>query len=217
MIELDFAVRGVEIAPHSATPLLLFKLHVANRTPAVPVEHVSLQTQLRIEAARREYDEQDRERLVELFGGAVDWERNLRALLWANAGAAIPPFDAECTVDLSVPCSSDFTIAATKYFNGLEGGEAPLLFLFSGTVFHRDAEGDLQISQIAHDKEAACRMPVTIWHRLMERYYGNSVWLSVDRDLFEAIHRYKRQNGIATIDDALRRLVAAQLPAEVPS
>ena len=61
-------------------------------------------------------------------------------------------------VDLPVPCSFDFNVAATKYFYGLEGGEVPLAFLFSGTVFYRDADDFLQMEQIPWSKEAEYRL-----------------------------------------------------------
>jgi hypothetical protein len=54
MIDLDLAIDGVEIARQSAVPLLLFKLRVANPTPNVPIEHVMVQTQIRIEATHRD-------------------------------------------------------------------------------------------------------------------------------------------------------------------
>jgi hypothetical protein len=209
MIDLDFAVEGVEIARGSAVPVLGFTLRVSNKTPELPVEHVGLQAQIRIEATHRNYSERERERLVELFGGAGDWDRSLRGLLWANASVTIPAFAEACTVELPVPCTYDFEIAATKYFDGVEQGEAPLLFLFSGAVFYRNSDGDLQISQIAHHKEAGFRLPVTVWQSMMQRYYPDGVWQRIGRDVFDEVDRYKRRHGLASWDEALRRLVDA--------
>ena len=48
---------------------------------------------------------------------------------------------ASTVVDLPVPCSSDFNLAATKYFAALEEGEIPLCFLFSGTIFYEARRG----------------------------------------------------------------------------
>ena len=209
MIDLDFAVLDVAVASSSATPTLAFKLCVTNKTPALAVEHVSLQVQIRIEAAQRSYNPRERERLVELFGTAEDWDRSLRGLLWTTASAAIPRFTDSCTIDLPVACSTDCNIAAAKYFDGVVDGEAPLLLLFSGAIFYRDTDENLQITQVPHHNEASFHLPVRIWHAMMQHYYPDSVWLRVERALFDDLCRYKRQAGLASVDDALRRLVAA--------
>jgi len=213
MIDLDFAVTCAEAARHSAAPLLVFKLQISNGNPATPVEHVALQAQIRIEAAQRDYDANERGRLVELFGTAEDWDRGLRGLLWTTTSAAVPGFAEECNIELPVPCSYDFNIAATKFFHGVERGEVPLSLLFSGAIFFRNADGDLQIGQIPHHKEAGFRLPVSIWHAMMQHYYPDSLWLRIDRGMFEEIERYQRRNRLATVEEALRRLLAAP-PAE---
>ena len=55
--------------------------------------------------------------------------------------------------------------AATKYFSGLEDGEVPLNLLFGGSIFYRDADGALQVTQIPWHKEAPYRLPVKTWRR----------------------------------------------------
>jgi hypothetical protein len=207
VIDLDFAVAGVEIDRFSASPLLLFALRLTNPTPAVPVENVMLRAQIRIEARQRPYGPREQERLGELFGAAADWDRTLRSLLWTHASASVPAFAEECTVLLPVPCSYDFHIAATKYFYGLESGEVPLLLLFSGTVFWRNSAGALQIGQIAHHKEASYHLPVRIWQAMMDHYYPDSVWLRVSRDLFEKLYRHKRRSGLASWEQTLESLL----------
>ena len=47
-----------------------------------------------------------------------------------------------------MPCSYDFSLAATKYFAALEEDGMPLCFLFSGTIFYRADEDALQVEQI---------------------------------------------------------------------
>lgn len=210
MIDLDLAIDGVEIARRSAVPLLLFKLRAANPAPNVPIEHVMVQAQIRIEAAHRDYSAGERERLSELFGAGEEWSRGLRGLLWATASVAIPGFVGECTVDLPVPCSQDVEIAATRFFDGVEQGDAPLSFLFSGPIFFRNEEGDLQIAQIAHHNEARFRLPLAVWRSLMATHYADAVWLRIDRDLFEAIGRYKRRERLPGIGEALRALLARE-------
>jgi hypothetical protein len=74
-----------------------------------------------------------------------------------------------------VACSQDFEIAATGFFDGVEEGDAPLSFLFSGPIFFRNEDGDLQIAQIAHHKEAGFRLPLAVWRSLMATHYADTV------------------------------------------
>ena len=58
-------------------------------------------------------------------------------MLWTHASAVVPSFTGSTAVELQVPCSFDFNVAATKYFHGLADGDIPLCLMFSGTVFLR--------------------------------------------------------------------------------
>ena len=80
-------------------------------------------------------------------------------MLWTHASAVVPPFTGGTVVDLPVPCTYDFNLAATKYFDALEEGDIPLCFLFSGTIFYEAADGGLQVTQIPWEKEAYFRLP----------------------------------------------------------
>ena len=101
-----------------------------------------LRCQIQIEATRRHYTAEEEARLRDLFGEPERWGQTLRAMLWTHAdlgGARRSP--ARPSTELPVPCTYDFNVAATKYFYGLEQGEVPLDFLFSGSVFYEDARG----------------------------------------------------------------------------
>ena len=213
MIDLDFAVEEMRVERHTASPLLMCVLRVTNRTPTIQVRNVMLRCQIRIEPNRRHYGPREHETLIELFGLKERWGETLRGFLWTHTDALIPAFDDDCTIDLPVPCSYDFNVAATTYFHGLEDGEVPLSLLFSGTIFYADPDGRLQIEQIAWSKEATYRLPVTVWHAMMAHYYPNGMWLCLGKDVFEGLLRYKRTHGHPTIDRALTALLAAQ-PAE---
>lgn len=208
MIDLDFAVEGARVEPYSTAPLLLFKLKVTNKSPAVPVQNLMLNCQIRIEPTRRQYGPGDHDRLRDLFGEPERWGQTLQGFLWTHASAATSQFQSDCEIDLPVACSFDFNIAATKYFYGLEDGEAPLLLLFSGSVFYRDGDGCLQICQIPWSKEAAFRLPVKTWRSMMDHYYPDSAWLRLRRDVLDQLYRYKRQSGLPTFEMALERLLA---------
>lgn len=211
MADLDFTAEAAEVEPYAAAPTLMLKLRVTNKTPRVEVQNVSLLCQVRIEATQRRYAAADHERLVELFGEKHRWSETLRSMLWTHASVQVPGFAADRLVNLPIECSYDFNIAATKYFYGLEGGEVPLTLLFSGTVFYRDAGGGpLQMDQISWSKETAFRLPVRLWQDMMEQYYPNSAWLRIDRDVFDAIYRYKRDRGFTSFDKALLSLLETQ-------
>lgn len=209
MVDLDFNAESVEMEPYAAAPTLLFKVRVTNRTPDVAVQNVSLVCQVRIEATRRRYAAADHERLVELFGERHRWSETLRSMLWTHTSVQVPAFETDRVVSLPVECSYDFNVAATKYFYGLEGGEVPLSFLFSGTVFYRDG-GSLQMDQISWSKESSYRLPVRLWQDMMDQYYPNSAWLRIDREVFDAIYRYKRNRGFTTWDKVLLSLLEGQ-------
>ncbi len=212
MADLHFTVEGVDIERFAAAPTLLFKLRLANAVPETAVQNVMLTCQLRIEATRRRYSAEEQERLSELFGEAPRWDDTLRSMLWTHAAVQVPAFEGEPErlVDLPVPCSFDFNVAATKYFYGLEAGEVPLTLLFSGTVFYRDAGGTLQMGHIPWSKEAEYRLPVGVWQGMMDHYYPASAWLRIERDLFDEIYRFKRREGFTSWEQTLRALLDRQ-------
>lgn len=210
MPNLSFRVEGAEAVPFAAQPLIGLKLHVSN-TPAEETIHtVMLRAQIQIEAPRRQYSAEEKKRLRELFDQPERWSRTLRPLLWTHASVAIPAFAGQTETELQVPCTFDFNVGATKYFQALGDGDIPLNLLFSGTVFYADAQAKLQAVPIPWDKESRFRLPVCIWREMMELYYPNTAWLCLRRDLFEELYRYRVEHGIPTWEQALERLLAAE-------
>src|SRR3954471_15730363 len=145
MLDLTFRVDGAEPVPFAASPLLAFKLHVgqAPGTKPAAIQTVVLRCQIRIEPSRRGYGGEEQERLRDLFDTPDRWGRTLRGMLWTHTSLVVPPFTGATVVDLPVPCTYDFNVAATKYFDALQGGEVPLTLLFSGTIFHEADGGGL--------------------------------------------------------------------------
>ncbi len=115
----------------------------------------------------------------------------------------------ETVVDLPVPCSFDFSLAATRYFSALEGGDLPLGFLFSGAVFFEAGDGDLQVRPISWSKEASFRLPASTWRELMEVFHPNTAWIKLRRDVFDRLDRYKSDQGMPTWERTLERLLDA--------
>lgn len=206
MPDLNFRVDGVEAVPYAADPLLTFQLLVTN-SQAEAIHAVALRCQVRIECARRVYNEREETRLFDLFGERSRWTRTLRSMLWTHANVTVPSFSGSVATDLPVPCTFDFNIAASRYFDGLDSGEAPLTFLFSGTVFYSAADGTVQVNQISTSKEASYPFPVKVWKELMEMYYPNSAWLCLRKDVFDRLHDYKKRQGIPTWEQTVESML----------
>ena len=145
----------------------------------------------------------------DLFGDPNRWSQTLRTMLWTHAVVVVPSFAQQTVVDLPVPCSFDFNVAATKYFHALENGDLPLIFLFSGTVFYEDETASLQAVPISWEKEATFKLPVHAWRELIESYYPNSAWLTLRKDVFDRLYQYKVRCGIPTWEQTLERLLDA--------
>jgi hypothetical protein len=219
MPDLDFVIEGAEPVSFAAAPLLALKLRVSQNGAAgdrVPIHAVVLRCQIRIEPGRRRYEPPEPARLLDLFGTQDRWGQTLRPMLWTHVSVVVPPFTACATIDLPVSCSFDFNVAATKYFYALEEGDVPLCLLFSGTVFHESEEAGLQVAQISWEKEATYRLPVRVWKETMERYYPNSAWLCLRRDVFDRLYQYKSRCGLASWEQALETLLAPAERRDVP-
>ena len=216
MPDLQLTIEGAEVVQYAAAPLLAFKVRIVNQ-PADEVLHtLALRAQIQLEVSRRKYDANEQARLRDLFGEPSRWGQTLRTMLWTHANVMVPRFAGSTVVDLPVPCSFDFNVAATKYFHGVTGGDLPLCFQFSGTVFYQGADDTMQVAPISWDKEAKYRLPVKVWKDLMEMYYPNSAWLSLHRDTFEKLYQFKVREGITTWEEALERALSA-LPETVRS
>ena len=207
MPELSFQVEGAEAVPFTAAPLLAFKLRITNADAGEKIQSVALRCQIQIESTHRKYGPGEQKKLLDLFGAPERWSRTLRAMLWTHASAAVTPFKGTTIVDLPVPCTFDFNVAAAKYFAALEDGEVPLNLMFSGTIFYEPAGGPLQVEQIPWDREAKYRLPVSVWKEMMDIYYPNSAWLCLRRDVFDKLSQYKMDRGIPTWEQALESLL----------
>jgi hypothetical protein len=209
--DLRFAVLDACAAPHAAVPTLTFGIRVES---AAPVHAILLHTHLQIEPRRRPHNPSEQERMTDLFGETGRWKDTLRPLIWSRTSVTVPAFEASIDVDLPVVCTYDFEVAAARYLDALEGGDVPLLFLFSGTVFVKTDSG-FQVEQVAWDNEASFRMPVQVWRDLMEAHFPGCVWLRIRRESLDALHRFRARHGLLNWDDAIdalleRRGAAAQ-------
>jgi len=211
MPDLRFQIESASVVPFAAIPMLAFQLQIRNAMADEKIHTIALRCQIQLEVTRRRYVPQEQERLLDLFGQPDRWSQTLRNLLWTHANAVVPVFaGANTMVDLQVPCTFDFNVAATKYFEALTDGEIPLLMLFSGTVFYAPPDSPLQVAPISWEQEARYKLPVQLWRKMMESYYPNSVWINLRRDIFDRLYLYKMQHGIPTWEEVLEQMLCNQ-------
>jgi Family of unknown function (DUF6084) len=210
MPELSFQIEGAEVIPNAVSPQLAFKLRLTNSNSEEAIHTVALRCQIQLEVARRKYSPDDQARLRDLFDEPSRWSQTLKNLLWTHASIVVPSFQGTTLADLPVPCTFDFNVAATKYFDGLTDGEVPVCLQFSGTVFYANAERGLQVAPISWDKEARFKLPVKVWREMMEAYYPHSAWLCLDKDVFDRLYQYKVRHGIPTWEEVLESILPVE-------
>jgi hypothetical protein len=209
MPDLSFEVINAEVAAYSVLPLLIFKMRIANEIEEEQILNINLKCQIMLAVTQRRYNVEEKAKLQELFGEPERWGKTLRTFLWTHITTVVPRFSGSTIVDLPVPCSYDFEVVSTKYFNALEDSEIPLTFLFSGTIFYAGEADNLQISQISWSKEASYRLPVALWKEVIGTYFPNSAWIRLQKDVFDQLYQYKIKHSIITWEEALIQLLRA--------
>lgn len=216
MPDLSFRIEGAGVVQFAASPLLGFALRIENAPVEEMIHTVMLHCQIQIEATRRRYASEEQPKLIDLFGEPERWSRTLRSLLWTHVSVVVPKFTGSTIVELQVPCTFDFNVAATKYAAALNGGDLPVCFLFSGTAFYDDGSGGLQVAPIPWEKEARFQLPLSAWREVIDAYYPNTAWMCLRRDVFDRLYAYKLAHGIPTWEQAVEALLSA-VPTMGPS
>lgn len=211
MIDLNFHIESVDVVKFAAAPQLSFGLRVdaAEAFRQIPIQLVLLRAQIRIEPTRRAYPETTAPGLFDLFGEPERWGASMRSLLWTHANLPIPSFVGSTRVSLPIECTFDFNVAATKYFDALPDGAAPLCFLFSGTCFYESERG-LQAAPISWEREAAFALPVSAWREMMDRYYPEGAWLRLKKETFDRLYKFRTSRGLPSWERALEALLPAK-------
>jgi hypothetical protein len=202
---LTFEVVDARPEPYAAIPTLLLRLRIA-AAEGEPVHAVALRGQIMIEPQRRRYAATEEEQLVELFGETPRWGDTLRPFLWTHVATMVPSFTGSTEIDLAVPCTYDFEVAAAKYLHALRRGEIPIVLLFSGTAFSMDA-GVLRVDPVPWHEEASFRLPVATWRAVMDLYFPNCGWVRVRRDTLDALQRFKASRALLGWDEVLTQLL----------
>lgn len=193
MTEFSFSCTGVRADRYAAGPTLVFRLRIT-ATPDTRVHALALRCQLRIEPARRGYQPAEADGLADLFGDRSRWGSTLKPLQFAEVALMVPGFTGETEVDLPVPCSYDLDIAATRYFHALREGEVPLLMLFSGTAF-TGARG-FHVEPVPWDREAHCRLPVTVWREMVDQHFPGCGWVRLSRDTLDELLAFRSRGAL---------------------
>jgi hypothetical protein len=204
--ELVFDCTGARPDRYAMTPAMNFLLRISE-TSGESVEAIALRCQIRIEPARRKYTPAEAERLGDLFGETERWAETLRPVQFTQVAVMVPRFTGSTEIELPVPLSYDLEIGATRYFAGLDGGEVPLLLLFSGTLFAISG-GRIQAGQVPWSKEAAYRLPVSLWREAVDAHFPNCAWIRMSRPVMDELLRYKSRRALPTWDATIESLLA---------
>jgi hypothetical protein len=207
MPDLSFRIEGASPVAFAVSPQIALAVRVVNSRPEHPVQSALLRCQIQIDAAARSYEPDESEALRDLFGEGTVRGRAQTRLAWVQTAVVVPPFTNDAAFDVHVPCTFDMCIATAKYFRALLEGGAPVVMLFSGTVFHRDAEGALRTSPVPWSTEARFTVPGQVWRDAIADHYAGITPVPLRRDLFDRLDRYRRDNALPTWDHAIERLL----------
>jgi hypothetical protein len=205
MAELSIEVTDASVECYAAVPTLRFRTRLKEETGAT-IHAIALRTQVRIEPQRRRYDPDEEGRLVELFGQTPLWGDSLKPFLWTHIDTMITGFETETETELPVTCTYDFEVAGAKYLHGLSGGEVPLLFLFSGTVFTKGTSG-FAVELVPWHLESRFRLPVSLWRQTMDAYFPDSGWLRLPRATIDRLQRFKADRVLPTWEETFAVLL----------
>jgi hypothetical protein len=202
----EFSVLGAEYIQFAAAPTLKFTLQ-ADDASGRDIFTIALSMQIHIDPARRRYDAETRELLADLFGAPERWSATTHSFLWTRSDVLVRSFSGTTTFDLTIPCTFDHELAASRYFTDLPDGEAPLSFHFNGTVFYAADDGRLQMTQIPWDRSARFGLPVATWHAMMAHHYPHGRWIALHEETLAALRRCRSARGLPTLDSTIAQLL----------
>jgi hypothetical protein len=203
---LEFTILGAEPIAHAATPGVRFHLHITE-PEGRDVYTIALSTQVHIDAARRTYDDETRERLVELFGAPERWGATTHSFQWARIESLVPTFTGSTAFTIEVPCTYDLEVASGKYLHSLSGGVVPLSFHFNGTVLYRGDDDRLQVVLVPWSCSSQWNMPVEVWKSTMAAHYPGGGWIRLHEETLAELSRHKAERGFHTFDEAVHGLL----------
>lgn len=216
MADLVFSCTSASAERYTATPTLSFALTITERS-GVQVRAIVLRCQIRVEPHRRRYSAAEARRLHDLFGDTSRWADTVKPIQLAMVTTMVPAFSASTEIDLQMPCTYDLEVASARYLQALDDGTIPLLMLFSGTIFVAKGDG-FAVELVPWSAEASFRMPVRIWHDVVDLHFPGSAWLRCSRETLDELSAFKSQRALPTWDATLAALLAeAGRAADPPS
>ena len=207
MPDLRFQIGDVGAMQYAACPTIAARLHINNKPSNEAIQSISLNCQVQIQPLARTYSGCEEARLLDLFGERERWGQTMKPLHWTNVVLKVPPFTGETSIDLPLPCSLDFEVAANKYFYGLETGFIAIIVMFSGTIFYSAEDAQIQIAQIPWDREARFQLSFDSWKAAIDAHYPETAWLRLPRNVFDRLYGYKVARGIPMWEDVIDRLL----------
>lgn len=127
-----------------------------------------------------------------------------RELHWTQATLSVGRFVERAEAELELPCGYDFAVGANRFLREHEGETVPLCVVVSGTVF---AGEPLRALPLTGARLAYFALPVATVRAALERHYRDQAVLSLRRDVFARLERWKERRGLATWDQAMERLL----------
>jgi len=205
LAELTFDCTGAQADRYAVVPALSLTLRISE-TSGQRVETIALRCQIRIEPARRRYSSEEAHKLNDLFGDTERWADTLRPMQFVTVSTMVPSFSGAMETELPIPLTYDMEVGSARYFASLDAGEIPLLLLFSGTLF-TVVDGRIQVQQVPWSKEAAYRLPVSVWREAIDAHFPNSGWITMSRHTLEELQRFKSAHALPTWDMTLAALL----------
>lgn len=199
-----FTVLDVMPEPYTTTPRLAVRVCVTAGTE--PVHAAAVRCQVRINPARRGYTAAEAEALSDMFGVRQRWADTQRSFLWQHCATVVPGFTGAGEFTMYLECTYDFDVSASRYLHALSGGNLPLQFLFSGTLFSKGTAG-FSVQQVPWDCDDDYAMPVQVWRDLITRHYPDAGWLRLRHDTIAALAKFKATEGSLDLDDAVTTLL----------
>ncbi|MFI8521588.1 DUF6084 family protein [Streptomyces sp. NPDC085481] len=206
MTDFSFACTDVRADPYAAGPTLVFRLRIT-ASGGTRVHALALRCQIRIEPARRGYDDTEADALGDLFGERSRWGSSLNPVQFAQVSVMVPGFTGEIETDLVVPCTYDTDIAASRYFRALTDGDVPLLLLFSGTAF--TGAGGFHVEPVPWDKEVSYRMPVKTWREMIDQHFPGCGWIRLPAETMDALLAYRSRRALPSWQATVQTLLEA--------
>ena len=130
-------------------------------------------------------------------------------MLWTHVSHMVLAFRDATEIDLQIPCSYDFEVAAHKYLSALQDGEIPLVCMFSGMIYLEGEASGAAAELVPWTCEAHFRLPVAVWRQVMDAFFPNSAWIRLRRDTFDELYRFRTAHALPTWEATIAHLCDA--------